>query len=80
MIVMKTEDDDFVKKSVSVNVIPAEEVGFLCEEGFEDAEGCEKNSQKSEPQIQGTDGIHNTEHGKTGQGPQEINQDSHSRV
>ena len=29
-IVMRTEDDDFVKKSVSVNVIPAEEVGFLC--------------------------------------------------
>ena len=27
---MKTEDDDFVKKSVTVNMIPAEEVGFLC--------------------------------------------------
>ena len=27
-IVMRMEDDDFVKKSVAVNVIPGEEIGF----------------------------------------------------
>ena len=29
-IVMKTENDDYVKKSVTVNMINADEVNFLC--------------------------------------------------